>query len=187
MPENSIVAVHGGQKRRGCTDVLFLVAFLAGIGYLFFVLHYSRVNGDMNKIIYGQDYMGDLCGQDNSVEATGVPAIVEVTVDTPAWRQRLPFFDSSDRSEAPDRILRGQRDHSNKPYLFYTLPLGSIDRYQSIAVCVERCPGVSGNVSAVNYSLTLGKLHVDVDWNVTNGNGVLLTREEIRQSRVLEL
>ena len=149
MPENSIVAVHGDKKRRGCTDILFLIAFLAGIGYLFFVLHYSRVNGDMNKIIYGQDYMGDLCGQDNSIEATGVPAIVEVTVDAPAWRQQLPFVSSGDGNEAPTRILRGQRDHSDKPYLFYTLPLGSIDRYQSIAVCVERCPGVSGNVSEV--------------------------------------
>lgn len=150
MPsENSLIAVHGHEKRRGCTDVVFLAALLAGVGYLFFVLHHSRVNGDFDKIIYGQDYMADLCGRDNSVEATGLPAIIEVTRDDSSWANGLPFFNSEPGSQT-SRILRGQRDHRERPYLFYTLPVGTIDRYESIPICVAACPGNSSSSGATD-------------------------------------
>ena len=68
MPsENSMIAVHGREKRRGCTDVVFLAGLLAALGYMFFVTHHSRVNGNLDKIVYGQDYKAG--GQDKNGRA----------------------------------------------------------------------------------------------------------------------
>mmetsp|Transcript_25701 Transcript_25701/g.45162 ORF Transcript_25701/g.45162 Transcript_25701/m.45162 type:complete len:90 (+) Transcript_25701:269-538(+) len=73
------------RTRRVCTDVLMLVVFLASLGGLCWLCRYALLEGDMKKILHGQDYMSDVCGQDNSVAATQRPKIVNASYGGPAF------------------------------------------------------------------------------------------------------
>ena len=46
---------------------------------------------------------------------------------------------------------------------------------------------ITGNVSDVKYSLKMGAIEVNVDWEQESGNGASLTQEQIEQSGVLGL
>ena len=73
--DTALEAYHRKEsKTRGCTDVVPLLAFLVNWGVLCYVVHLARTTGDFDRVIFGLDYKGDLCGQDNSEAATGLPA-----------------------------------------------------------------------------------------------------------------
>ena len=146
--DTALEAYHRKEsKTRGCTDVVPLLAFLVNWGVLCYVVHLARTTGDFDRVIFGLDYKGDLCGQDNSEAATGLPAVIETTVDertvAEAW---FPFFAAARTEDGEEKrrtvqLRRGARDHTARPYLYYTLPLGALDAWSATAVCVAECPG----------------------------------------------
>lgn len=142
-----IATQHHGPRR--CTDLFFLILFLGALGLLGYLLVYSLTHADLPKVIYGQDYMSDLCGVDNSVNTTGVPPIVPVTSDDQTLLQLLwPF--SSHPSHDDYRLLRGQRDHKSRRFLYYTFPAGAVTNsaWDGTAVCLSECPSPSNTSSA---------------------------------------
>ena len=87
--DTALEAYHRKEsKTRGCTDVVPLLAFLVNWGVLCYVVHLARTTGDFDRVIFGLDYKGDLCGQDNSEAATGLPAVIETTVDDETANER---------------------------------------------------------------------------------------------------
>jgi len=143
-----IIARPNKIKRRRCTDVFFLILFLAALGLLGFVLFYAFDNGRISKVVYGIDYMSDQCSQDNSIEATGMPEVLDVVHDDTTLVETLwPFSQRGARE--PFRLRRGMRDHRNRKLLYFTFPVTSpLANSQSVAICVDRCPTVDGNLSS---------------------------------------
>ena len=83
--DTALEAYHRKEsKTRGCTDVVPLLAFLVNWGVLCYVVHLARTTGDFDRVIFGLDYKGDLCGQDNSEAATGLPAAASFKHVSPA-------------------------------------------------------------------------------------------------------
>ncbi|XP_001944379.2 choline transporter-like protein 1 [Acyrthosiphon pisum] len=55
----------GPVKGRSCTDCSFLVLFLFVLISLFGLVIYCTLNGDVNRLFYGFDECGDICGFKN--------------------------------------------------------------------------------------------------------------------------
>ena len=53
----------GLNAQRGCTDVLCILLFIIFWAVMFFVAGTAFKNGDVNRVLYGVDYMGNVCGQ----------------------------------------------------------------------------------------------------------------------------
>jgi len=141
------IKVH--KRKNGCTDVVFLLVFIASLFALGWLFDYGLTRGDLDKILYGQDYMSDLCGRDNSEAATGLPLVVNATYGGATfWSYLWPFELQPQQYEVP--TLRGARNHSQRRFLYYTFPAEELDGWRSTAVCLERCPAVPvlGNGSA---------------------------------------
>lgn len=50
-----------------CTDILCLAVFLAAVcGLAYIGVFYSSVHGDIRRLYHGYDFLGDLCGIDNT-------------------------------------------------------------------------------------------------------------------------
>jgi len=95
----------------------------------------------MKKILHGQDYMSDVCGQDNSVAATQRPKIVNASYGGPTfWNYVWPFSVQERKRIVP--TLRGARNHSKRRFLYYTFPMSELDGWSSTAVCLDECPTV---------------------------------------------
>ena len=45
------------DRPRRCTDCLFLLAFLGALGAAGYAAVYASKNGDLARVLYGQDYM----------------------------------------------------------------------------------------------------------------------------------
>eukprot|EP00327_Prymnesium_parvum_P003664 CAMPEP_0182845464 /NCGR_PEP_ID=MMETSP0006_2-20121128/27347_1 /TAXON_ID=97485 /ORGANISM="Prymnesium parvum, Strain Texoma1" /LENGTH=787 /DNA_ID=CAMNT_0024975549 /DNA_START=246 /DNA_END=2611 /DNA_ORIENTATION=+ len=121
------------RTRRVCTDVLMLVVFLASLGGLCWLCRYALLEGDMKKILHGQDYMSDVCGQDNrNCERLVRRAdILEL---------RLAVFRS--RAQADSADLEGRTQSFETTVPFYTFPMSELDGWSSTAVCLDECPTV---------------------------------------------
>ena len=130
----------GAPARRGhgCTDVPCLVLFIGCIGFMGYVLYLSlQPPSDLRRVIHGLDSQHDLCGFDNS--ASSEPRRVQVTVGRPTpWRRLWPFGD--DEPPRNITVLRGARDHSARPLLYYTFPAANLGGMPSAALCVSECP-----------------------------------------------
>jgi len=59
-----------GVAKRGCTDVLCLLVFIAFLGAMGHVTHYAVKNGNPKRLTHGFDFGGKLCGVDAGVEAS---------------------------------------------------------------------------------------------------------------------
>ena len=132
--------------RRHCTDILFLLIFLGAVGLTLGAYEYGQRNGDLDKILYGLDYKGDLCGVDNSENATGLPPIIDVSFSERTVAETLWPLGAPPRQDNY-RLRRGQRDHRGKPYLYMSFPGEARDSTllggwasAPIALCVSRCP-----------------------------------------------
>ncbi|XP_046464440.1 choline transporter-like protein 1 [Daphnia pulex] len=55
----------GVVNERSCTDIFFLALFLAFLGGLGYGLYYAVARGDTNRLVYGFDMDGDVCGRPN--------------------------------------------------------------------------------------------------------------------------
>mmetsp|Transcript_33962 Transcript_33962/g.90339 ORF Transcript_33962/g.90339 Transcript_33962/m.90339 type:complete len:643 (+) Transcript_33962:2-1930(+) len=53
-----------GHKIHSCTDIGWLVFFLASIALLFWSREYAHKNGDLRRLYHGSDYLGRTCGAD---------------------------------------------------------------------------------------------------------------------------
>ncbi|XP_032779774.2 choline transporter-like protein 1 isoform X2 [Daphnia magna] len=56
---------HGVVDERSCTDIVFLAIFLAFLGGLGYGLYYAVERGDINRMVFGFDIDGDICGRPN--------------------------------------------------------------------------------------------------------------------------
>mmetsp|Transcript_4828 Transcript_4828/g.16161 ORF Transcript_4828/g.16161 Transcript_4828/m.16161 type:complete len:784 (+) Transcript_4828:47-2398(+) len=129
------------DRPRRCTDCLFLLAFLGALGAAGYAAVYASKNGDLARVLYGQDYMADLCGQDNSIEATGLPEFIEPRDDELTLFEKLhPGARISSRPPS-SRVRRGMRDHTSRSVLYFTLPAGELGGFAPVAVCLDECPG----------------------------------------------
>lgn len=59
-----------GMAKRGCTDVLCLLVFIAFLGAMGHVTTYAVKNGNPKRLTHGFDSGGKLCGVDAGVEAS---------------------------------------------------------------------------------------------------------------------
>ena len=85
--------VAAPESRSQCTDVVCLLLFVANLIGLGFLLYISvPPQGDLNKVLGGLDYSNDLCGRDNSAEATGEPINTTVILGQPSIWQRMNLF-----------------------------------------------------------------------------------------------
>lgn len=92
---------------------------------------------DLRRVMHGLDSEHDLCGADNS--ATDEPRRVIVTVGQPSPLWRLWPFGGAPTAKNIT-VLRGARDHTKRPLLYFTFPTGSFGGVPSAAVCVSSCP-----------------------------------------------
>eukprot|EP00035_Acanthoeca_spectabilis_P010306 m.182689 g.182689 ORF g.182689 m.182689 type:complete len:111 (-) comp14980_c0_seq2:7168-7500(-) len=51
----------GGRKRR-CTDIIFLGLFIVFLIGLFYTISWSLQYGEPNRLLYGADSYGNICG-----------------------------------------------------------------------------------------------------------------------------
>ena len=99
----------------------------------------------------GQDYIADLCGQANSIEATGLAEVIQARTDDISFVEMLyPWSQLAAPHTGP--VRRGMRDHTHRRLLYYTLPAGSLGGFSPVAVCREACPRVntSSGVAPIN-------------------------------------
>ena len=76
----------------------------------------------------------DLCGQDNSIEATGLPEFIEPRDDELTLFEKLhPGARISSRPPS-SRVRRGMRDHTSRSVLYFTLPAGELGGFAPVAV-----------------------------------------------------
>jgi len=159
--------VAAPESRSQCTDVVCLLLFVANLIGLGFLLYISvPPQGDLNKVLGGLDYANDLCGRDNSAEATGEPINTTVILGQPSIWQRMNLF-----VPLPPRrtvtVRRGGRDHRSRPYLYMSFPtLGTMDGLPSVAMCVDSCPHPADQVwnrTAPNGTITDIMLERDND------------------------
>lgn len=133
-------------KQRHCTDLLFLLVFFVSLVGQAFIFERASSQGDVNRILYGMDYMSDLCGLDNSAAANGIPPVVNATFNRPSFLDVLWPWRARPR-EYTAEVRRGQRDHRARRFLYYTLPTEHFNGLKSTAVCVSSCPHVPDNVT----------------------------------------
>ena len=134
----SNLSVAPARRRVICTDVpclLLLITCIGALGYVAFLA--MQPPSDIRRVLYGLDSQHDLCGVDNG--DTGESRTVQVTLGRPTFLQRIwPFGEP-----APPRnitVLRGARDHTARPLLYFTFPTGDLGGFPSAAVCVSACP-----------------------------------------------
>jgi len=65
--EKSPIAPSGPPQRNKvcCTDVVFLILFIAFLGGMGFITYFGMKNGDLQKLVSGYDSYGNVCGRDN--------------------------------------------------------------------------------------------------------------------------
>ena len=51
------------DRPRRCTDVLFLLLFLGSLGATGYAALWGMENGNLDRVVYGQDYIADLVRQ----------------------------------------------------------------------------------------------------------------------------
>ena len=99
-----------GSRPRECTDVLWLVVFAVTNCMLGYLLVLSVQRGDLRKMVHGRDYMSDMCGMDNSPQATNVPLVVTVVLHKPSVWDRVWIFGNYPEPIQAN-VTRGGRDH----------------------------------------------------------------------------
>ncbi|XP_013398047.1 choline transporter-like protein 1 isoform X2 [Lingula anatina] len=57
----------GPLKNRGCTDVFFLLLFIAALGGMGYVSYLGITKGNPNMLVYGVDSWGNVCNQKNEI------------------------------------------------------------------------------------------------------------------------
>ena len=126
------------RRGKGCTDLPCLLLFMLCLGTMGWIVYLSlQPPSDIRRIIHGLDSQHDLCGVDNS--DPDEPRHVTVTVGRPSPFWRLwPFGEASTPHNIT--VLRGARDHTARPFLYFTFPTGSLGGVPSSAVCVSECP-----------------------------------------------
>jgi hypothetical protein len=83
--------------------------------------------------------MADSCGQQNSVQATGHPEVVQARTDDASFVEMLsPFARLQAQHQGP--VRRGMRDHTHRRLLYYTLPAGALGGFEPTPVCLAACP-----------------------------------------------
>lgn len=148
MVDNAMRAVYNRDKPRRCTDSLFLLLFLASLGALVYVCGFGVSHGNIKRVVHGMDYMSDVCGQDNSHGQR----LVNATFNRPTLWDYLFGFGVLPK-EYTKTVLRGGRDLTDRPYLYYSFPTGSIDQWESTAICVSECPSMPSNTTtAADYA-----------------------------------
>ncbi|XP_074643007.1 choline transporter-like protein 1 isoform X2 [Tubulanus polymorphus] len=53
-------------KKRSCTDIIFLIIFLAFVGGMIYVACYGLINGNLYRLLNGYDSYGDICNYNNT-------------------------------------------------------------------------------------------------------------------------
>ena len=53
---------NGPVVKRKCTDILFMILFIAHLGVYIAVMVMSYMDGDPERLFAGQDFEGKLCG-----------------------------------------------------------------------------------------------------------------------------
>ena len=133
--------VGAPTRKKVCTDIPCLLLFAACIGTLGYITFLAlQPPSDLRRVLHGLDSQHDLCGVDNSVEATGMPLVVTVTLNRPSvWLKLWPFGGQMRGSPRNITLRRGGRDHTSRPLLYYTFPTaGPIVGLPTEAVCVSQ-------------------------------------------------
>ena len=55
----------GINAKRGCTDCVFLILYFLVWGGMIYLAQLAILNGDPERLVYGTDYLGNICGQKN--------------------------------------------------------------------------------------------------------------------------
>lgn len=111
------------EENRKCTDVLFLLLF-AGfwIGFIA-VASVGFANGDPDRLLYGTDYLGFVCGKGDGPK--------DFSVRNTRWQSSI---------------------WSKNTFLWFPLPANgsanSIQDLMSQGICVEQCPFIDNNTLA---------------------------------------
>jgi len=123
-PENAELFVDVIKQERHCTDVLFLLAFLAfWVGALVIAI-LAFQNGDPEVLLYGLDYQGNLCG-------SGALGDFKVRYwPNPNSLYALNQAEDSAVWEAPFGI---------------TIPISFFNAPSALSICVQECPVVDAN------------------------------------------
>ena len=67
------------KENRGCTDVLFLLFYIAFWGLMIYIGIVGFTNGDPNRLISGYDFNGNICGQGSQ---SGSPYLYVISKET---------------------------------------------------------------------------------------------------------
>jgi solute carrier family 44 (choline transporter-like protein), member 2/4/5 len=97
---------NGPLKKRRCTDVLFLMLFIAGIGLYGYTGYYGIDGGDAERLVAGRDWQGNFCGM--SGEKTNSDVDLESFGITNYFMNVTATLDLLTKSMFTDTYVSGQ-------------------------------------------------------------------------------
>eukprot|EP01064_Diplonema_japonicum_P017169 TRINITY_DN2521_c2_g1_i1.p1 TRINITY_DN2521_c2_g1~~TRINITY_DN2521_c2_g1_i1.p1 ORF type:complete len:627 (+),score=125.72 TRINITY_DN2521_c2_g1_i1:71-1882(+) len=108
---------YGMHAKRGCTDILFLLLLLcAVVGYVV-VAVIAWDNGNPWRLLYGTDYLGNVCAKTGSKNAPRLPNVTD-------WGERDVLW-----------------------YPFDVDDITYTDNAVKMGVCLQKCPGMDDIVT----------------------------------------
>eukprot|EP00462_Mataza_sp_D1_P001407 CAMPEP_0175092832 /NCGR_PEP_ID=MMETSP0086_2-20121207/2674_1 /TAXON_ID=136419 /ORGANISM="Unknown Unknown, Strain D1" /LENGTH=652 /DNA_ID=CAMNT_0016365723 /DNA_START=32 /DNA_END=1990 /DNA_ORIENTATION=- len=122
------------ETKRSCTDILPLLAFLASWGLLAFIQITAQNNGaDPNKIIYGVNAKGQICGVTEGVKDKPLAAFpyVDFSLSNPTsnWHHLVVCVKDCSVTNGSDMTTANQFStlYNSSKFLSYCLPVPASD------------------------------------------------------------
>eukprot|EP01065_Artemidia_motanka_P010817 TRINITY_DN1579_c0_g2_i1.p1 TRINITY_DN1579_c0_g2~~TRINITY_DN1579_c0_g2_i1.p1 ORF type:complete len:616 (+),score=167.81 TRINITY_DN1579_c0_g2_i1:124-1971(+) len=141
----------------GCTDCLFLLVFIVVMGAYGALAYVAMDKGNPLRLIYGTDYLGNVCGQTGSK--------------------------NSPRQPPPEQLPAPWKDLDHLWYPFDPTKPGEYDDAIDLGVCVERCPADGDTVTM--YGATPKQFHVQYDSSAKLRRCVPLSNSTVADARGL--
>eukprot|EP00667_Euglena_gracilis_P024414 EG_transcript_28083 len=127
-------AKPGCKENRRCTDLLFLLFYLAFLGGWVFIAYLGYRAGDPYRLLYGTDSLGNLCSRPGAkVPSDALLAVLNNNSNTSAWlgdswAERKTIWCPLDASLVPSGSVVSQ-----------------VNTLRKLGICVKACPTPNGD------------------------------------------
>eukprot|EP00035_Acanthoeca_spectabilis_P010305 m.182654 g.182654 ORF g.182654 m.182654 type:complete len:674 (-) comp14980_c0_seq1:5339-7360(-) len=119
----------GGRKRR-CTDIIFLGLFIVFLIGLFYTISWSLQYGEPNRLLYGADSYGNICGENNKIRIDSTNSGLDMT------DRKHQYYTGLDNGDGNTLIVCAR-----------SCPTVEVDCNTHLATCQELGVCLSGNVN----------------------------------------
>lgn len=147
--EGKKAAVPGPYRERSCTDLFFLILFLAFWGGMVGIAYVALTDGDPNRLINGYDSFGNVCGEKND------PVISSANSGLDMTDRKFVFFYNIGNGDAlrlcvsscpfnATNVTNSEYCVSQSPYSFLDGDRSRVSR-SSFNLDSDGCPSVVGS------------------------------------------